>query len=254
MRDEIGTQARRRTAMVTASGAAIVVSIVAAVAGLAGMHDQQDDSGPQPAESGMVIPIPGETGSAAAPPASAAVSPTTGDLRWVSVAGARLPVSASGGPADVSAGRARGFAFSKLGAVLAAAHVTLRLSPQAGPRVFEPTVRDQVVGADAATLARNLGEEYEQARSRLGLPYGEPAGTLYAVARGYQVTLSGIDAEVRLLIEGPGTWQPVLIELTVRTRWIGGDWRIVAPSDGLWGDDARTVADTAAFTWFPAER
>ncbi|WP_051799945.1 hypothetical protein [Catenuloplanes japonicus] len=254
MRDEIGTQARRRTAVVATSGTAIVVTIVAAVAGLIELHGQRDGAGPEPAPSGMVVSVPGIAKSAAVPSASGTESTGDGDLSWVSVAGARLPVSRSAGPRDTSAGLARGFAFSELGAVLAAAHVTLRLSPQVGPTVFEATLRDQVVGEDAEALGRNLAEEYEQARIRLGVPYGEPAGRLYAVARGYQVRLSGHEAQVRLLIEGPGMWQPVLIELTVRTRWSGSDWQVVAPAGGLWGDDTRIAADTAGFVWLPVER
>jgi hypothetical protein len=254
MRDEIRMQARRRTATLAASGAAFVVAIVAAVAGLLGLHDQRDEIGTQPTASGMSVSIPGSTGTAVVPPEGEAAPAGAGDLSWVSVAGARLPVSQSAGPRNASAGAARGFEFSELGAVLAAAHVSLRLSPQVGPLVFEQTLRDQVVGDHTAALARNLAEEYDQARARLGVAYGAPAGQLYAVARGYRVILSGLDADVRLLIEGPGTWQPTLIELRVQTRWLGGDWRVVAPRDGLWGDDARVATDTSGFLWFPAER
>ncbi|GAB7043999.1 MULTISPECIES: hypothetical protein [Catenuloplanes] len=254
MRDEIGTRARQRTAVVTASGTAIVATALAAVAGLIGLHEQRDAAGPGPVASGMVVSIPGTTGPAAIPSATGMPSPGEGDLAWMSVAGGRLPVSRSAGPRDTSAGLARGFAFSELGAVVAAAHVTLRLSPQVGPLVFEPTVRDQVVGDDAGALARNLAEEYDQARARLGVAYGTPAGQLYAVARGYRVSISGLDAEVRLLIEGPGTWQPTLIELRVQTRWDDGDWRVVAPPDGLWGNNARVAGDTSEFLWLPAER
>ncbi len=74
------------------------------------------------------------------------------------------------------------------------------------------------------------------------------------MARGYRVSISGLDAEVRLLIEGPGTWQPTLIELRVQTRWDDGDWRVVAPPDGLWGNNARVAGDTSEFLWLPAER
>jgi hypothetical protein len=254
MRDEIGTQARRRTAVVAASVTAIVVTIVAAVTGLIELNEQRDGARPEPVASGMVMSIPGTTGSAALPSESGTESAGSGDVVWVSVAGARLPVSRSAGPRDMSAGLARGFTYSDLGAVLAAAHVTLRLSPQVGPPVFEATLRDQVVGESTDALGQKLAEEYEQARVRLGVPYGEPAGRLYAVARGYQVRLSDHEAEVRLLIEGPGVWQPVLIELTVRTRWSGSDWQVVAPAGGLWGDDMRVAADTAGFVWLPVER
>ncbi|MFI5843883.1 hypothetical protein ACIA8K_29715 [Catenuloplanes sp. NPDC051500] len=252
MRDEIGKQARCRTAAVVAVGATVVMVVVAAAIGIIGLRGPRDSTAPKPAVSEMVVLIPG-TGEASPSPSGTA-SPSAGGLDWVSVAGARLPISRSAGPRDTSAGMARGFAFSELGAVLTAAHVTLRLSPQVGPRVFEATLRDQVVGDDVAALERNLAEEYEQARTRLGLPYGEPAGRLYAVARGYQVVVSGLEADVRLLIEGPGVWQPVLLEVAVRARWSDGDWRIVAPRDGLWGDDARVAADTAGFLWFPVER
>jgi len=168
------------------------------------------------------------------------------------VVGARVPVSRSAGPRDTTSGRARGFAHTPLGAVLAAAHITLRLSPQAGPAVFEATLREQVVGGDAAALGQHLAEDYEQARAQLGLPYGEPAGRLYSTARGYRVDADSADAAtVRLLIEGPGKSGSVLVALTLHTQWVGTDWALLAPSGGTWDTTATVVTDPSGYTRFP---
>jgi hypothetical protein len=139
-----------------------------------------------------------------------------------------------------------------MGAVLAAAHISLRLSPQVGPTVFETTLREQVVGGDAAALGQHLAEDYEQARAQLGLPYGQPAGQLYSTARGYQTSQdSPTTVTVRLLIEGPGTSGSVLVALTLHTQWVSGDWALVAPPGGTWDSTAAVVTDPGGYTRFP---
>ena len=176
------------------------------------------------------------------------------DLRWVTVAGAVVPVSAAAGPRQTTTdGRARGFARSPLGAVLAAAHISVRLCPQAGPAVFGATLRDQVTGAHTAALARQLDDDYEQARAQLGVPYGEPAGQLYSTTRGYRLdALAGDTATVRLLLQGPsGRTGSVLVALTVHLQWVVTDWALVAPVGGTWDDAAAVITDSSDYARFP---
>ena len=78
------------------------------------------------------------------------------DLRWEAFRpGHDLPESLSAGPARHTDGRAEGFARSQLGAALAAVHISHRIDPPR-TRVFEPTIREQVVGPDAGKLLRRL--------------------------------------------------------------------------------------------------
>ena len=117
--------------------------------------------------------------------------------------------------------------------------------------MFEATLRDQVIGADADALRQHLEDDYQQARAQLGLPYGAPAGQLYSTARGYRVDLSGDSATVSLLIEGPGKSGSVLIALSLRVRWVGADWALVAPPGGVWDTSATVTTDTTGYTRFP---
>jgi hypothetical protein len=240
---DIASQARRRTLHLAALIAVAVLMVIGTV--LVALTARHAPAPPVPAAS---------TGAATTAAPSIAPTPSTLDtnLTWTTVAGARVPVSAIAGPSATTGDRARGFGHSALGAVLAAAHISVRLCPQVGPAVFGPTLREQVVGDSAAALGERLAGDYERARAGLDLPHGEPAGRLYSTARGYQVALdSPTTATVRLLIEGPGQDGTVLVALTLRTRWTSGDWRLVAPRGGLWDDDTALVTDTTGFTRFP---
>jgi hypothetical protein len=258
MTADIAARARRRTTIVLAAAAAAVVVLVAVAAGLVVLLGQRDV---QPPTNDPGTPPPtvdaGPSSPALRPGPSSMPAPaspeTAGRLTWATVAGARVPISPDAGPHDTGDGRARGFARSRLGAVLAAAHISLRLSPQAGPEVFGPTLREQVIGDDAAALGQQLDEDYEQARARLGLPYGQPAGRLYSTARGYRIEQdTPTAAEVRLLIEGPGTdGASVLVELRLHTQWVGADWALEAPPGGTWESVTTQVSDATEYVRFP---
>jgi hypothetical protein len=254
MSEDITTRARRRTRRVVAAGfgvvllaAVLVVGLVAALGhrgGPVSARPPGPDGGP-----GASAPV-----TAGPPPATTSASPLpVDDLSWVSVAGASLPVSASAGPRDTGDGRARGFAHSPLGAVLAAAHISVRLCPQVGPAVFGATVRDQVVGANTAALARHLDDDYQQARAQLGVPYGQPAGRLYSTTRGYRVDAQTDQAAtVRLLLEGPGqAGGSVLVAVVVHLQWTGADWALVAPAGGVWDTDTAVITDASGYVRFP---
>jgi hypothetical protein len=138
-----------------------------------------------------------------------------------------------------------------MGAVLAAAHISLRLSPQVGPAVFEATVTDQVIGTDQAALRQHLEDDYTTARAQLGVPYGAPAGQLYSTARGYRVSITAEAADVTLLIEGPGQSGSVLIALSLHVRWVNDDWALLAPTSGDWNNAAQVTTDPTGYTRFP---
>jgi hypothetical protein len=158
------------------------------------------------------------------------------DLTWITVAGLDLPVSATAGPRDLAGGRARGFSQTPAGAVLAALHLLVRSSPQVGPRVWEPTLREQVVGPDVAAYTDAVNQDYETARERLQVPYGEPLGRIYASIGGVRVdAYSPQAASLRVLIEAPGGDGGIARAATVvQVSWSGTDWQLIAPPRGDW--------------------
>ncbi|MEV4212590.1 hypothetical protein [Micromonospora sp. NPDC049662] len=251
MTDDIALRARRRTRAIVVVASAALLTITAGVTGLVVALDSRTAPA---AKQGSAVPAESDepdvkTGLAGPVPMSPGPS---SEVAWTTVAGAGVPVSATAGPADTAGGRARGFARTPLGAVLAAAHISVRLSPQAGPAVFESTLRDQVVGPDAAALADRVEDDYQQARAQLGLPHGEPAGRLYSTIRGYRIDVESTDrTTVRLLIEGPGgSGGSVLVSLVAELQWVDGDWSLVAPADGDWSTATSVVTDAAGFKRF----
>ncbi|MBT8226102.1 MAG: hypothetical protein HKP61_15155 [Dactylosporangium sp.] len=243
--DDITTHTRRRTRILVAklTGVATVIAVVVVC--------------PIFAASRLVAPAP--TAPAGRPVGTAFAtarvpgSGAGGDLVWTEVAGVPVPVSRTVGPRDTSAGRARGFSHDGMGAVFAAIHISLRLSPQVGPVVFEATLRQQVVGDGAPALGQQLASDYDQTRQRLGLPYGQPAGRLHARVRGWC-----LDAEtpaqvvIRLLVEGSTQdGESVLAATVMRLRWASGDWALVAPPDGDWSRVMTAVATVDGYTPAP---
>jgi hypothetical protein len=245
MSGDIADVARRRTRAMVATIAAVLLGLAFVVAGLVVAFGHPGDPVPGPA----VVTVVPETGTASGP----AQPGKRAAVRWSTVAGARVPVSEASGPFDSHNGRARGFAHTQLGAVLAAANISVRLSPQAGPSVFEPTVHEQVAGPDADALLEQLEEDYQAARAQLGLPYGASAGRLYSTTIGFQAEMQGTDAAtVRLLIEGPGhDGGSVLVSLATLVQWTGADWLLQAPNRGDWNTDAAVVTDSSGYTRFP---
>lgn len=250
MSEDITARARRRTGAVVATGTLALLLVGVIVVGVATALGHQDAPVPQRPSAATSAATAGSGG----PPPTPVSAPTAPahDVTWVTVAGASLPVSRSAGPRDTRGGLARGFARTPLGAVLAAAHISVRLCPQAGPGMYGTTLRDQVVGANTAVLARHLDDDYQQARAQLAVPYGQPAGRLYSTTRGYRVDAHSSDAAtVRLLLEGPGKdTGSVLVPLVVHLRWTGADWALVAPAGGDWGADTSVITDTSGYTRF----
>lgn len=246
MSNDIARAARRRTRAVVATVAAVILGLVIVVAGLVVAVGHRG----YPVRDPAVVPATSASGTNSSGSAGTAGADA---VSWSTVAGAKVPVSATAGPLDTSAGRARGFAHKPLGAVLCAANISVRLSPQVGPDVFAPTLREQVVGPDRDALSQHLDEDYQAARAQLGLPYGGQAGRLYSTTIGYRVDMLGTEAAtVRLLIEGPGTnGGSVMVALVTRVQWTGTDWVLQAPNRGDWSTDVAVVTDASGYTTFP---
>lgn len=171
------------------------------------------------------------------------------DLGWERVAGIDVPVSASDGPRNRNLGLAKEYGHTPAGAVLAALHLIVRTSYQVGAAVWEPTLRDQVVGPDAAAYTAEVRADHKAA-----LRKGEPADRIYAAIVGVRVdAYSAEAASMRVLIEAPTGTGTARAAALAQVAWSDNDWRLVAPPRGDWSTVRTPVpADAAGYTALPA--
>ncbi len=190
------------------------------------------------------------------PPISAGPLALSADLTWTEVAGVALPASSTAGPRDVRDGRARGFAHTQAGALLAAVHLLVRTTAQVGPSVFDPTIAEQVVGPDAASMRDRVTQMYAQMRDAAQVPYGQPIGRLSAALRGFRINAhTPTDALLTVLTEATDTTgTPRFAATEVRMRWTGEDWALVAPAGGTWDAVVLIVTAEQAATFTPFGR
>jgi hypothetical protein len=179
--------------------------------------------------------------SAAAGPA--AVAPA--DVSWTTVAGVRLPFSRADGPHSVTPTTASGFSHSRRGAGLAAVHVLMRSSPTAGPQTFEPTITQQVAGANVAAMKLLTAEEYAQLRNDAGVAAGQPVDG-DAQILGYRTeAFAGATASESVLLASPALQaKGQVLRVDVRLQWAAGDWRVVAPPRGDWAASTSVLSAT----------
>lgn len=225
---------RRRVSPLVVAAAGLALLVVASYLVV------RTGDGPTPGDAArdhqvVTVGPPDPSASATAGQVAAGVTWPT-DLTWISVAGLDLPVSATAGPRDLAGGRARGFGQTPAGAVLAALHLLVRSSPQVGPGVWGPTLCEQVVGPDIAAYTDAVKQDYEAARERLRVPYGEPLGRIYASIGGVRVdAYSPHAASLRVLIEAPAADRGIALAATVvQVSWSGTDWQLIAPPRGDW--------------------
>jgi hypothetical protein len=154
------------------------------------------------------------------------------DFVWEPYAqGHDLPVSRASGPTRQIGGRAGGFARSELGAALAAIHLGQRIDAAAGPRVFGPTIEEQVIGPDAGTLKERTTTAYEAQRQEQNKAPNEPLNLGGANVVGYHVDSYTPDAaSVSVFTAYPDRAQ--IFSFRNDLRWVDGDWRLVAPTGG----------------------
>lgn len=237
----------RRTTRIRVTAACLAAAAVAGIATAAVVFLAGTD---QPGAA------PTATASAQQPGTGSSDAATAGlpaDLTFADVAGVSVPVSKRSGPFTVGEGLARGFAHDRGGAVLAAAHIVVRVSPQLGPQVFDPTLRTQVVGPDAAALRLQIAEQYETLRGAAGVAYGQPVGRLYATLRGYRLDqYSDEQATVALLIAADDSQgRSALTVSTVQLQWTGTDWALIAPAGGTFEHTVALVGADQASRYVP---
>jgi hypothetical protein len=168
--------------------------------------------------------------SPAAPPPPPAATADPAGVLWNGIV---LPVGPDG-PADPAGPVAAGFARTELGAALAAAHLSVRIDPLAGPASFEPTIAGRTVGGDPAALLAATWQRYQQAAAAAGVRGGgpvppDPAGP--ARIAGWR-TPTGWDpagtTTVHLLVTDPRT--PAGTDYAIAVRWSGDDWALLDPT------------------------
>jgi hypothetical protein len=180
------------------------------------------DQPAQPAPGGTAPPVPGQD-----------LLPEVG---WGTVCGVTLPFSTSHGPQQHDGDRGYGFARTPTGALLAALHLAVQVSPQSGPDVFAATLAEQVTGPDAAVFAHEVHSQYERLHEQAALPYGQPLCPIYGRFVGLRLdSYHEQAASLRLLLEAPGPdGVAQLAAVIVQVSWLDGDWRLVAPPHGDW--------------------
>ena len=203
-------------------------------------------------------PGPGRPSGPAAPPAASGPqlpSVSLAGLRWSDYHGVRLPSSPAAGPRHTRSGLAWGFSDTPLGALLAALDIAVRANAQWGPDVFVPTIQDQVTGPDAAALLAGCQAGYGQASQAAHITGGQPLGDAYVTEEAFRWdAYTPADATVDLVSAGPGSGGVTIRASTrVEVVWQGGDWRVVAPPGGDWGNAAARLASLEGYTIFPGQ-
>jgi len=245
--DDVIARTRHLTARrLTAVGAVIAALMLTAAVAIFISRGRSTPARPAP-------PVPQLAPSAAG---DAAASEPLGVLRWALVAGIAIPTSTRCGPFDTSAGLARGFSHDRGGAVLAAVHVVVRVAPQVGADIFNPTLGTQVTGPDAEALRSRVAQEYEDLRELSSVRYGQPVGDLQATLRGYRIhAYTSTEATVELLTASNGdTGRVIFAASTVRMSWTGSDWVLIAPAGGSFDSVVSTAVDASGFDPFPGRR
>ena len=232
---------------------AAAVAVVLLGAGLTFAFAGRPPASPSPAATATASPAaaagPGSQGQSQVPQVSLA------GVRWSSFYGVELPVSAQAGPYDTSAGVAAGFAHTPLGALLAAVNIGVRANAQWGPQIFTTVIRSQVTGPDAGALLAGCQAAYGQAAQSDGVTGGQPLGTVDVTEQAFRwITYTPAAAILDLVSAGPGgNGATVRASVEVEVVWDGGDWKVVAPPGGDWGNSAAKLSSLAGYTAFPGQ-
>jgi hypothetical protein len=235
---------RTRRLVLIVAGAAVVLCVLVYPLGLYA-DSRLAENAPAPVPPG----VPPVSGPPSSPVSVAVVMPA--DTTWTTVAGVALPTSATAGPLHHDHGLASGFAHTPAGAVLAAVHLLVNTTPQVGPAVFEPTLRTQVVGRDAAAMRNAVEADY---RSLGGDPAGGgPIGSLPATLAGVRLA-AFTDAAARvdvLTVAVDPTGTARFAATPVDLAWTGSDWALVAPPAGRWTGVVIAVTPAQAASYPP---
>ena len=228
--------------------AAVAVTVLGAVLGLVLASRHGTGNGGSAAAGTRSPGPPGASGPAA--PVLPRID--LAGLRWSNYHGVELPSSPAAGPRDTTGGLASGYSDAPLGALVAALNISVRANAQWGPSVYTPTIGDQVTGPDAAALLASCQSGYSQAAHVTG---GGPLGDAYVTEEAFRwVAYTPADATLDLVSAGPGSQGVTVMAVTrIEVLWSGGDWRVIAPPGGDWGNAAARLSSLAGYTIFPGQ-
>jgi hypothetical protein len=232
-------------------GAAALVIVLGAVLALALGLRHGTGNGRSPATTSRVA----APARASGPAAPSLPRVNLAGLRWTGYHGVELPSSPAAGPSNTADGLASGYADTPLGALIAAVNIGVRANAQWGPDVFGPTITNQVTGPDAAALLASCQSAYSQASQAAHVTDGQMLGNAYVTEEAFRwVAYTPADATVDLVSAGPGS-QGVAVRATTRIEvvWSGGDWRVVAPPGGDWGNAAAPLSSLSGYTILPGQ-
>jgi hypothetical protein len=164
-----------------------------------------------------------------------------------------LPASSATGPRHQRNGLAWGFADTPAGALLAALNIGVRANAQWGPGIFGPTIRGQVTGLGAGALLAACQASYAQEARAAGVTGGQPLGRGYVTEQAFRwVAYTPADATVDIVSAGPGPQGSTVRAVTrIEAQWNSGDWRVIAPPGGDWGNSAAPVTSLQGYIPFP---
>jgi len=160
-------------------------------------------------------------------PASQPKAATSVELSdWRGIA---LPSSTVAGPFAVTGDVVQGFSDDDLGAAIAAAQLSVRLDPAAGPTTTAATLAVSVVGA-TDRMARAIAEQYAASAAAEGVTDGGPLATDPGSIEGYNVARPAEGrALVHLLVAAPGGARS---DFAIPLRRTDGGWSVEAASEG----------------------
>ena len=176
-------------------------------------------------------------------------------LRWSGFYGVELPSSVVAGPRETRGGTAAGFARSPLGALLAAVNIGVRANAQWGPAIFAAVIRGQVTGPGAAALLADCQTSYAQASQSEGVTGGQPLGDVEVTEEAFRwVIYTPAAAVIDLVSAGPGgQGTTVRASTQIQAVWDDGDWKVIAPPGGNWGNSATELSSLSGYTIFPGQ-
>jgi hypothetical protein len=124
-----------------------------------------------------------------------------------------------------------------------------------GPRIFTAVIRGQVTGPDAAALLASCQAAYDQAAQSGQVVGGQPLGTVDVAEQAFRwITYTSSAAILDLAVAGPGAGgATVRASVQMEAVWDGGDWKVVAPPGGDWGNSAAGLSLLAGYTAFPGQ-
>jgi hypothetical protein len=225
---------RTRTVMATAAALATATGITIAVLPHGTPH-MTSTAAPPPPSTGPVSPV--------------IPTPDLSGLRWITTDGYSVPVSTQAGPRITSGGLASGFADDPLGALVASVNIAVRTAWEFGPQVFQLTIQDQVTGPYQSEMLSSDVDACASGASEL------PDIQAYARVVAYQwAGYTPSDATVDLVTAGPGEDGSTAYAATqVEAQWLNGDWRVVAPPGGDWGNSSVQVDSANGYVAFPGQ-